>query len=747
LVEANSFPDNKYKCEKCGGKFVDAVRRTCLKEIPDHLILHLKRFEYDISLQRRNKINDHFEFPMNVDMSQYTFDHLSNPEAPVQPDDFELVGVLIHKGQAEHGHYISYIRGRDRVDSNEASWYQFDDSDVTVFDSKEIPETCFGGYSDGKESHYTQPHYKSYNAYMLFYQRASSIKGLQKSLAKLLPEIPDELDNDIAWDNSRTLRTYCLLEPAHQAFVSSLCDELKNNVHAKNSAHALQKDIISVCWSHMLKVSSRSKEIDGFVELLNSFSEACRHCDNCAYLAVTWLFNHPAQLNEMLLRTTNAKVRAEMQLFVLRGFEILRQNETIYGTNIYSNTPETNESGLAFLEHAVSCLVDFSQRDIHYHARCWDEYFGLMASIAALGAHECWMMLQYDLLTYCLEYLTINVDYRLGQKYPKVLQLFKKKIPPHNNLTDVFWRMLINSDLRCRVSRSERSGRFDPTTMKYPITNDDHRMMSCYVQEDGYVFLSRLFERWDISRETKEFTPGLVLLCLVQHHTNDNVLHRYLQMIKDGVSTLSAAYAEPYIRAAAYFCMGAPDPELVRSLVATLTTAAIENEGQNGLSIARFFADVSRLENHTVPESADGKPPFYRLVLVRASKFGPALLGNYADASVRLGTLQLLQILLFEAPPMDDLSGAGPNDIERCRAQQVRRLMGECNNRVATMLEKESPKGVLYSFMIVLKDCAAYLHAVEQLGPVAEKLRDSQDEDLLETFSSMPSPLTSKSGL
>lgn len=35
--------DNAYFCERCNKK-VAAVKRVCLKELPDHLLITLKRF-------------------------------------------------------------------------------------------------------------------------------------------------------------------------------------------------------------------------------------------------------------------------------------------------------------------------------------------------------------------------------------------------------------------------------------------------------------------------------------------------------------------------------------------------------------------------------------------------------------------------------------------------------------------------------------------------------------------------------
>ena len=59
--------DNKYFCERCSKK-VNAVKRTCIKYLPDQLIISLKRFEFDFEQFRRVKVNDFFEFPCTIDM-------------------------------------------------------------------------------------------------------------------------------------------------------------------------------------------------------------------------------------------------------------------------------------------------------------------------------------------------------------------------------------------------------------------------------------------------------------------------------------------------------------------------------------------------------------------------------------------------------------------------------------------------------------------------------------------------------
>lgn len=86
--------DNKYFCDSCKAK-VNAVRRSCVNSLPDNLIVHQKRFEFDLELLRRVKLNDYCEFPMTLDMKPYTKEGLLAKESkegdakstPTEPRD------------------------------------------------------------------------------------------------------------------------------------------------------------------------------------------------------------------------------------------------------------------------------------------------------------------------------------------------------------------------------------------------------------------------------------------------------------------------------------------------------------------------------------------------------------------------------------------------------------------------------------------------------------------------------------
>ena len=197
LIEGEMLDgDNCYYCEKCDKK-VPTLKRTCIKKLPKHLILVLKRFEFDYEVMQKMKVNDYCEFPEEINMEPYTQEGISRrekkqkaeenkeeideeefkPKYPLDLYKYRLSGVLVHSGYAEGGHYYSFIK--DREDTEEGDkWYEFNDEMVKEFDKKELESECFGGdekWSDVMgNSIYLKNSEKHRNAYVLFYERIST---------------------------------------------------------------------------------------------------------------------------------------------------------------------------------------------------------------------------------------------------------------------------------------------------------------------------------------------------------------------------------------------------------------------------------------------------------------------------------------------------------------------------------------------------------------------------------------------
>lgn len=70
-----------------------------------------------------------------------------NQELPDNYYNYKLKGVVIHMGNAEAGHYYSYIEERD----NQGKWFEFNDSRISDYSKDELPDDAYGGeYDDGQ---------------------------------------------------------------------------------------------------------------------------------------------------------------------------------------------------------------------------------------------------------------------------------------------------------------------------------------------------------------------------------------------------------------------------------------------------------------------------------------------------------------------------------------------------------------------------------------------------------------------
>ena len=60
---------------------VDAIKRQCIQELPPHLIVHLKRFEFDLDTLRKKKVNDYCAIPTTLNLKHLTREGIAAKEA------------------------------------------------------------------------------------------------------------------------------------------------------------------------------------------------------------------------------------------------------------------------------------------------------------------------------------------------------------------------------------------------------------------------------------------------------------------------------------------------------------------------------------------------------------------------------------------------------------------------------------------------------------------------------------------
>ncbi|GMY24152.1 ubiquitin carboxyl-terminal hydrolase 12-like, partial [Fagus crenata] len=163
--------DNKYHAEQYG--LQDAKKGVLFIDFPPVLQLQLKRFEYDFMRDTMVKINDRYEFPLQLDLDRENGKYLSPDADRTVRNLYTLHSVLVHSGGVHGGHYYAFIRP-----TLSDQWYKFDDERVTKEDVKRALEEQYGGEEELPQ---TNPGFnntpfkftKYSNAYMLVYIRES----------------------------------------------------------------------------------------------------------------------------------------------------------------------------------------------------------------------------------------------------------------------------------------------------------------------------------------------------------------------------------------------------------------------------------------------------------------------------------------------------------------------------------------------------------------------------------------------
>ena len=736
--------DNKYKCEKCGGKLVEAVQRQCLKEIPNNMILHLKRFEFDIGLQRRSKINDYFEFPQWIDMSPYTFKHLANPGEPVEEDIFDLVGVLVHKGQAEHGHYISYIRTRPSSEPRGPTWLLFDDSEVTEFDPNDIPETCYGVISEIENNvFHMQSSVKVYSAYLLFYQRRSTHRHNRQGgdpMEAAKAQVPDLLEQQINSDNARALHSYGLFGAAHQSFVKDLCLKLTTISHEDHEQDHHHDLIIDAVFQHIWRVSCRQKDQPDYAELLETLRDVASECPFCAHLMVVWFAKHILEFRDMLVRTNIPKIRHQMQTFAIALLKTLR-GTALYGVNVDQDMIDDDVvQGRGTLFIMLEVLNQIGRNELHHIIRGFDEFFGIIYHISRFGKHECWVIICKDFMTLALEYLIMHHDSKLGRKYSRVLAMMEKRQIYYNNVGELLSQLLPHIDFKRAWSHSgTRLDLVDEDAQQLPISAAERNMMALNDAE-GVTWMIRLFEKWESQREGKHFALAEILATVIKGEASlgtDRGLTQICKTMKDGIETLSPYYAEIYIRLAPVFCEHCPVLSFARTVIRAVNKVLIDNDAQSGSNVVEFYDRLAKMQNIHFPPPDEGTGSWYRDAVSHSHIYGPILLA-WDDNLVKYQCQALLRDVLLGYPPMADPNAEEPADIERIRTRHVRLLFNACFNKAKICLESDYNKGFLQPIMSVMKECTGYIKALHELGDNADEMKEAlQDHAMLESYSSM----------
>ncbi|KAF2729962.1 ubiquitin C-terminal hydrolase-like protein [Polyplosphaeria fusca] len=677
--------DNKYKCESCGGKFVDAVKRTCLKDVPDNLIFHLKRFDFDLVDMRRAKINDLFEFPTQIDVSLYNVDHLSDPTKPREEDLFELVGVLVHTGNSENGHYYSYIRERPCPSGSMTSWVEFNDRDVDRFDHQSIPFQAFGGcFTD----QYGRDQPKQYSAYMLFYQRKSAI---EKDHCEYIsspqcgpPKVPisQALEEEIARENETFVREYSLFDPNHSRFIRQILTTLRTVNHGGCSEdHQQETQALHVVLEHLCQIIIRQRNLENFDETMLQIRKTVFPCTVCCQIALKWLASRNTALTSLLLRCPHLKVRSQVRMFLIEGLRHLREKDpALYGTE---NVETDMDAGPTVPVGGI--LLDMVNRLRILAKECgqitkgWEDFHLALCQLSDMGPIETAVMLNHGFLEHCLRIFCMHASTHLRYDDPDIWRVLdQKKKPPMNRLIELVYTLLSKIDIRLPpVSYStDRLEKYDRASGRFPLTTRELDFLTYWDEgTSALAVLDKLIEYFDPTK-TEIYYPGETIKWMLESR-EARMHYNVAQTIAEGISAVQPPYSDPYVRAAITYCQVCRTDDEAKRIV-DIVAKTTPDLNHDGFEVRlQFFSSLLAHQNGMLVGS--GSPNyFYLLAITRLRYYAiPMLMSD--DDRIRKASAKYLEDLFLKAKPNDAV-----NDVATLKHKYTaaRRLLGETSKRI-----------------------------------------------------------------
>lgn len=675
----------------------------------------------------RSKINDRFEFPHQIDMAPYHVNYQKDTGLPYTPDVFELVGVLVHSGTAESGHYYSYVKERPPNTADGNSWVEFNDMDVTNFDPHHIEDQCFGGY--GEAIHYTNNHFlKNWNAYMLFYERIEPRRShtdlpLSSFGVPAKCALPPEINNQVVLSNSQFLRNYCMFDPGHAVFASQLLGQLRPvNNSTCSEDHNTEKTAIWCSLDHLERVLSRSKDSLEFEKMLHSLSRVIDSCAVCCRLALEWVLNQENALRNLLLRCPNPKVRNEFATTVVAALRHLKKNDPqCYGFQDPGDAnplsfPRELRQAMVF-PHIASKLEDLWP-SLYMHSRGWDDYFGVLASLAKFGVHEVYVLLSRGFLKGCLEILVADHGkaLRLRNENPHYTQyarlVEKGRRYSLTNLVELLAALLDKIDLTIDWVQKPQHRHFDLQCM--PLTKQEDELMQMGSDlarsKSSCIFLEKVLNCSDNTSATQ-----IIVRTMTLAEPTFGMIEHVQRTIMGGINIEPAYLAAPFLDAAISFCEAAPTADHAQDMIRYIAAEVDTIGDHGGREHLNFFTRARRLVS-----LQDGieEGSFNRAVLRAVPQWAPALL-QFREETVRNGTLDLLKLLVFshDIQTMDDEEHA---ELIESAAKD---LQIACTRRCHTLVRAQKPidSDRVEQIIRVIRHCLeTYYTPEEDQRPIAD---------------------------
>uniref|UniRef100_A0A8D8RQZ4 ubiquitinyl hydrolase 1 n=1 Tax=Cacopsylla melanoneura TaxID=428564 RepID=A0A8D8RQZ4_9HEMI len=455
--------DNMYTCSQCQRK-VRAEKRACFKKLPHILCFNTMRYTFNMVTMLKEKVNTHFSFPMRLDMSGYVEKHLMpqhyqeeklkckerGVEGGEGGEDFnehyeyELIGVTVHTGTADGGHYYSFIRDKDK-------WLLFNDAEVKHFDSSQLAAECFGGEMTSKTYDSVNDKFmelnfeKTNSAYMLFYEWVGREAGQQRGVVlnkeqkgvlnkaegagstseeiemeteKEQPSSPPlrlspELEEWIWKDNMMFLQDKNIFEHTYFQFMWQMCGYIPQTLSEDPAKMSLMTGELSTTF--FLETFIHSKEKPTMVQWVELLTKQF----NASQAAGEWFLKHMVTSNwwpiQILIRCPNQMIRQMFQRLCFHVIQKLRESHAplfLKSDAKEANTDLSEKDRMGYMSCVtmfIRMLLSLLEHGAKAHLKHLTEYFSLLYDFSKMGEEETQFLI-------AVHAISLMVNFYLGPK-------------------------------------------------------------------------------------------------------------------------------------------------------------------------------------------------------------------------------------------------------------------------------------------------------------------------------------------
>uniref|UniRef100_A0A4W3GN70 Ubiquitin carboxyl-terminal hydrolase 34 n=1 Tax=Callorhinchus milii TaxID=7868 RepID=A0A4W3GN70_CALMI len=423
--------DNMYTCSQCGKK-VRAEKRACFKKLPRILSFNTMRYTFNMVTMMKEKVNTHFSFPLRLDMTPYTEDYLmgkndridglkdDGEEKQTESFEYDLIGVTVHTGTADGGHYYSFIR--DIVNPHayrNNKWFLFNDAEVKPFDSAQLASECFGGemttktYDSVTDKFMDFSFEKTHSAYMLFYKR---VEMEEENGKEYNFDVSPELLEWIWHDNMQFLQDKNIFEHTYFGFMWQLCSSIPSTLPDPKAVSLMTAKLST---SFVLETFIHSKEKPTMLQWIELLTKQF----NNSQAACEWFLDRMADDDwwpmQILIKCPNQIVRQMFQRLCIHVIQRLRPvHAHLYlqpGMEDGSDDmdgPVEDIGSRSCVTRFVKTLLSIMEHGVKPHSKHLTEYFAFLFEFAKMGEEESQFLLS-------LQAISTMVHFYMGTKGPE----------------------------------------------------------------------------------------------------------------------------------------------------------------------------------------------------------------------------------------------------------------------------------------------------------------------------------------